>query len=323
MSDNLMAYEVARIRTAEMSLLTAQFLEQLIGAKSYGEAVRLLSDKGWGDGDQNIPLPTLLKNERARTWNFLGELTENTAEFDVFLLSNDYHNLKTAIKLAYTGMAGENYYLDEGTVPLATIKQAVATRDPSLLPGNMGVLMTEATQTLAQTENGQLCDMMIDRAALEAIYDAAKKSTCEVIRHFGEITVAAANLKVAVRCGATGKSADFIAGALATCDSLDNSDLTAAALKGVDAIAEYLGKTVYERGAEELRKSVSAFERWCDNLLIQSIRGQRHNPFTMAPLAAYALAKENEIKSVRIVLSGKLNHFPEESIRERVREMYV
>lgn len=318
-----MAYEVARIRTAEMSLLTSQFLEQLIGAKSYGEGVRLLGDRGWGDSNENTPLPTLLKNERDRTWTFLRELTDNTSQFDVFLLPNDYHNLKTAIKLAYTGTEADGYYMDEGTVPISDIKQAVKSREPSLLPPPMDALLTLATQTLAQTENGQLCDMIIDRASLEAIYASSKKSDCEVIRHFGEITVAAADLKIAVRCAKTEKSASFIMNALAKCDSIDCDELTQSALKGTDAIADYLLKTEYDSGAESLRKSVSSFEKWCDNLLIRSIRPQRHNPFTLAPLAAYALAKENEIKTVRIVLSGKLNHLPEDSIRERVREMYV
>ena len=35
------------------------------------------------------------------------------------------------------------------------------------------------------------------------------------------------------------------------------------------------------------------------------------------------LARENEIKTVRIILSGKANGLSEESIRERIREMYV
>jgi V/A-type H+/Na+-transporting ATPase subunit C len=35
------------------------------------------------------------------------------------------------------------------------------------------------------------------------------------------------------------------------------------------------------------------------------------------------LARENEIKCVRIILSGKLNDLPEKSLKERLREMYV
>ena len=38
---------------------------------------------------------------------------------------------------------------------------------------------------------------------------------------------------------------------------------------------------------------------------------------------AYVIARQNEIKTVRIILSGKLNDLPDDSIRERVREMYV
>ena len=72
-----------------------------------------------------------------------------------------------------------------------------------------------------------------------------------------------------------------------------------------------------------LRQSPSAFERWCDNLMIQRIKPQQFEPFGIGPLAAYILGRENEIKSVRIILLGKLNGLPEEAIRERVREMYV
>ena len=93
--------------------------------------------------------------------------------------------------------------------------------------------------------------------------------------------------------------------------------------KGTEGICLYLEKTPYSEGAGELRRSISAFERWCDNLMIRRLKPQRYNPFGLSPLAAYILARENEIKSVRIILSGKRHQLSQESIRERVREMYV
>ena len=99
--------------------------------------------------------------------------------------------------------------------------------------------------------------------------------------------------------------------------------LAMAALSGVPAICEYLGETSYRDGAEALKESASAFERWCDNQLIESIKPQKYNPFSAGPLVAYLLARENEIKTVRIILTGKLNGLPDERIRERIREMYV
>ena len=40
-------------------------------------------------------------------------------------------------------------------------------------------------------------------------------------------------------------------------------------------------------------------------------------------ILAFYLARMNEIKTARIILTGKANGFSEEAIRERVREMYV
>ena len=110
---------------------------------------------------------------------------------------------------------------------------------------------------------------------------------------------------------------------MASCDSLDKDRLADAAAEGEEAVAKYLDTTEYHEGAAVMKESLSAFERWCDNLLIRRIRPQLYNAFGLGPLAAYVLARESEIKSVRIVLSGKKNQLPEQSIRERVRETYV
>ncbi len=74
---------------------------------------------------------------------------------------------------------------------------------------------------------------------------------------------------------------------------------------------------------QALKTSASAFERWCDNRLIETIRPQKMNSVSMGPIIAYYLARQNEIRTVRIILTAKANDFPEEAIRERVREMYV
>ena len=81
--------------------------------------------------------------------------------------------------------------------------------------------------------------------------------------------------------------------------------------------------TAYAEGADALAESPSAFERWCDNRIIQTISPEKYHAFTIGPVIAYVIARQNEIKTVRIILSGKQNELPDDSIRERVREMYV
>lgn len=322
MAENQYIYAVARIRSKELSLLTASFIEQLLGAKSYDECIQLLEEKGWG-GDEAGDAQGLFALEQQKTWQLIGELTGDLSAFDVFLYANDYHNLKAAIKEARMNTEFPDIYIGQGTVDVKRIREAVRTREFADLPEAMRGPAREAYDVLLQTGDGQLCDIIIDRAALTAIYGAAGASGNECLRLYGELTVAAADIKTAVRAARTGKNKAFLERALAPCDTLDVGRLAQAAVEGLEAIASYLELTPYGEAVEELNHSPSAFERWCDNLLIRRIRPQRFNPFGIGPLAAYILARENEIKTVRIVLSGKLNHLPEESIRERVREMYV
>lgn len=322
MSEKEYTYAVARIRSKELALLSASFLEQLMAAKSYEECLQLLSDRGW-EAESGEPIQDILQREKTKTWELIAELVEDMSVFDVFLYANDYHNLKAAIKEVCTETKHPDIFIHQGTIEPELIEKAVRERDFTLLPEHMREAAREAFEALLHTRDGQLCDIMVDRAALEALYAASKSSKNELLKLYGELTVVTADIKIAVRAQRTGKDLAFLKRALADCDTLDTMRLAMAAVAGQDEICAYLESTNYAEAVAELRTSPSAFERWCDNLIIRSIKPQLYNPFTIGPLAAYILARENEIKTVRIVLSGKQNQLSEDSIRERVREMYV
>ena len=316
-------YAVARIRAKELLCFGSPAMEQLMACKTYEECLRMLNEKGWGDGSAGQTPESLLDGERNKTWEQLRELVEDMSVFDVFLYANDYHNLKAAIKENYAPSHGADIYSSNGTIDPAVFRQAADEHDFSVLPAGMRDAAEEAMSVLRETGDGQLCDIIIDKAALNAILQAGKASGDPLLAFYAEHTVATANIKTAVRCQKTGKSLDFIQRALAECDTLDVSLLTQASVESFDAIIAYLNTTEYSGAAEALTQSASAFERWCDNRLIEKIRPQKYDTSTIGPLAAWLLARENEIKTVRILLSGKRNGLSDDAIRERLREMYV
>lgn len=322
MPEKQYTYAVARIRSKEMQLLDTQFINQLMAAPGYNECLKLLLDKGWGQ-EEHIELEQILAYEQEKTWNFISELIEDMSVFNVLLLPNDYHNLKAAIKMVYTGLEDESLFISRGTVNAYTILEAVKTQDLSMLPEDMRSPAVEAYQILTETGDGQLCDLIIDKAALEALYAAGKEQTNDVLRLFAEMKIASSNIKIAVRAQRTGKSLEWIQRALAPCDSLDIEFLSRAAASDLEEVYEYLRHTEYKEGVNELEQSLSFFERWCEDRLIQKIQPQKYNPFSIGPLVAYLLARDNEIKTVRIILLGKLNQLSNQSIRERLRIMYV
>lgn len=320
-------YAVTRVHAHEQNLLSKQDVEQLVSAKNAAECFRLLADKGWG-APETPPndADALLGAEKEKTWGLIEELSGELTQFNVFRYGNDFHNLKAAIKLAYSANEEKDqsrYFQGHGTVDLDVLKKAANEHNFTDLPPAMAAAGRQAYEALAHTGNGQACDIAIDRATLIAIDEAGKKSESELLRHYAQLLVDSANIKAAVRCCLMKKPLDFIEQAIAPAGTLDTKELMKAATQDLEAIYARLRNTDYSGAVEALQVSVASFERWCDNQMMEMIRPQRYNYFSIEPLAAFILGRENEIGVVRLILSAKINNLSDQALRERLREMYV
>ena len=323
MSNTKYTYAVARIRALEVSLFSDAVIEQLLACKTAEQALQFVTEKGWGDLSAGGNMDAVLKREEEKTWEVIRDVAPDMSVFDVLSYPKLYHNLKAAIKEVCTETQNPGIFYDDCAIPGKEMLQIVESREFSRLPGSMSRVAEEACEALLHTRDGQLCDIMLDKAALEAIYEAGKRSGEPIIEDYADTTVAIADIKIAVRSQKTGKSADFMRSAMAECAGVNVEQLIRAALAGADEIAQYLEGTSYAGGAEALRESPSAFERWCDNRMIETLKPQKYETFSVGPLLGYLIARENEIKTVRIILTGKQNGFPDDAIRERIRETYV
>ena len=93
-------------------------------------------------------------------------------------------------------------------------------------------------------------------------------------------------------------------------------------MKGEPELRSYLEAGRFRDAVEALERSNSEFERWCDNQLIEALRPQKTNSVSVGPIVAFDLAKENELRNVRIIVTAKANGFSEQETLERMREMY-
>ncbi len=315
-------YQVARIHAIESSLLTLQDLEQVLGAKDETEAINILSEKGFSGLGTYKDISTLLKEEREKTKRLVKSLVPDEKDFDIFLLKEDFHNLKAAIKAFISGER-DGIYSAGGSLDIEIIKTAVKEKTFSHLPENMQKAGEEALSALAKTGDGQLADIIIDKALLDATFEAGKNSACETIREYTELFVALSDIKIAFRGAKMNKSREFLQRCLAKCESLDTEKLAEYASASEDALCEFIEYTPYNECLDIIKKSYTEFEKWCDNKIMSVILKQKTNSFTIAPIVAYYYARETEISAVRLVLSGVLNGLDENLIKERLRLLYV
>ena len=293
MKDTEYAFGVAKIRAVENRLLTSQTLESIISADSFEAAVKILSDAA-----------------------------PDKKELDFLIVKNDFHNVKAVYKSMLAGRDCEKYFIEPSVIGPQTLKQALVKKKYDELPKFLAEPAKKAYDLLTQTMDGQLFESVLDGASLKARLELARLNEDEFSVGLAQLMTALDDIKTAVRASGMSKERGFYEASLAECRSLELTSLTDAALAGQDALLEYISLAGYEKLAESIKISAVAFEREADNMLADYVKSAKYQSFGLAPIAAFCLGIENEIKTVRIVLSCKKNGFDEKSIRERVRKLY-
>lgn len=315
-------YAVARIRFKETKLLSDADLDALLLSKDVDAVMRLLRDKGWGDNTDCRP-EELLALEEKKLWEFIDETVEDKSVLNFLLIPNDYHNLKVILKAITRDTKPDGMLIDNSVVDPEKLYTAIKAREYGDLPDYLQEIAQETMTTLLQTSDGQLCDIIVDKACMEHVYRLGKESDNEIIKLYCELFVASADIKIAFRSSKTKKKLDFIRRSMAECDTLEIEMLSQAAVEGYDAVIAYLGTTEYRSAVDAIGTSMSSFEKWCDDYLTNVMKPQKWEPFGIGPIVAYIIARQNEIKAVRMIISAKVNHLSENMIKERLRDMYV
>ena len=201
MIDTKYTYAVARIRALETALFTSATLDQLMACQTEEQCLQLIQEKGWGGADTPVNAEAILTREQEKIWENIKDLGVDMSVFDVLSYPNMFHNLKAAIKDVCTEENGRamNIYYDDTAISPEEMLEIVRSKDFSRLPKYMAGAAKEAYETLLHTRDGQLCDVIVDKAALEAIYAAGREAKDSIIKDYAESTVAIADIKIAVR----------------------------------------------------------------------------------------------------------------------------
>lgn len=315
------AYAVARIRSNETSLMTPADIEQLIACSGYAAALRILADKGWNvpEGSQSFDIP---EKELEKAWKLICECAPDVELLEALVIGNDFSNLKAAVKATISGLDADDYYTYPCVASTDDSSEAVTTRSFEMLPEYLRDCAETAFDCVARLESGQLAEVAIDKASFETRLKYAERSQSGLLIRITRLACAAANIKIALRSAAMGKSEDFALDAMCRCDGLDLKELLDAAFAH-KPLAEVLRNTDFEVFAESADKGFTELEKKLDNTVVSLLDSAKFMTFGPDPLVAYYVAKQTEAKNVRIILSAKLANLPAQAIHERVREIYV
>ncbi len=313
MKDTNYAYAIANVRSAEPQLISKSFMEQLADTSDFEQAKRLMADSGIDSFDDYM----------VKSWQFLENIAPDIKELEFLIVKIDFHNLNAIIKGIISGTEGIEFCIRPCILEVEELQQKIKNGNFEELPHWISKTAEEAYSLLTSTMDGQLFDMFIDIAGLKAIKDFALLANCSFAEEFTELFVAIADIKIAVRIAGTQRGEAFLNNAFCVCDTLDTDELKKAVLKGKEELVEYIGKTKYSDLCGSILKSTADLERVCDNMIMAFLDDARYVSFGPQPLICYYLARETELKMLRIIASCKNAELGSEVIRERMRELYV
>ena len=313
------AYSVAYIRAIENKLLSHSDIESLITADTLEAAARFLSDKGYGSISSLDNIDAVLQEAFSKCFDEVKSIAPKDAPLDVLLYKNDFHNLKVVLKAVQLGIKDySNYIILPSTINYETIIASVVKGDISSLDDMLSDVAKRAYDILSTTGDSQLCDCLIDKAAMDYSLSVAKESKNEFLEGLVRLSNTLTDIKIAARCVLTGKDADFADISLSEDSMIERGELIRHISSGFSNLLEYIASCGFEKAAAALKISLNEFEKYSDEAIGEYVKDTKYITLGIEPLISYIYSKQNEIQSIRIIINAKLNDIDEEKIRERI-----
>ncbi len=309
-------YSTPRFRYAEAKMLTSGDLFAMCDM-SFADAVARLEDSGivfLSDDSGNVNYDFAAEKMIVDMYRLVEEIIPDFSTYELFRYPYYCHNLKTEIKCRIRGVPTEGLLYDFGSVEY---------------PAPMLLASREAAEAYERSQNPQIVDFLLDKACYAQMLDVATKSGCELILALVRAKIDMTNILTLIRIknmppaelGIARLAEAYIAGgelSIEWANSLFCAD--------IKTLAEALEHTSYTRLAKavfDFGGSMSQLELAADNAYMDIAREAKRISFGPEVAAGYIVAKEIEIKNIRILLSGLATGVSPIKIRERLREAYV
>lgn len=323
-------FAVGRIRSLEKGLISQDRMNR-IAESSLEDAMRLLHESGYGDMPDASAGETeqMITRELAKTAQIINEVTPAKDVTDLFLLKADVHNLKVLIKARLLGSEEEPMLLVGGVYDADRLKAYVAEQQYRDLPGAFSDALGALEKELTIKVDPQHVSIALDRAYhLHARSVIATHKENPFLRQYFDALADFDNVLAMLRLREMCASKDTLEDVLLPAGDVAHSTLLAAFDQPYETLSRQVatGKagSAIAAGLDEAQRTghTSALEKTRDNHLLALIKKDKYDVMTLQPVLGYYLAREQEAKSIRLIITAKRNGLDESVITERLRELY-
>lgn len=322
-----------RTKVLEKRLLSRVRIDRMVDAKDAEEAFKMLGETEYTSVLANITraedYEKALSAELERVYTLMREISKEQIIVDLMALKYDYHNLKVMIKEKELNKDLSHLYIPIGITDYKNVKSAFLAGDLRDLDPEIREAINAATLDYETNKDPQRIDLILDNYYFNHLYKLAKKTEVKLFIEYVEDLIDFTNIKTLIRLKRQGKDLKFLKEAILSNGNVDKDLIILSLNESIDTIINkfrnYRIGPGLKIGLENYRQTekLSELEKYVDNYLMNMNLPSKYVVFGPEPIFSYLIAKEAEIRVLRIVMVSKLNKLAPDAIRERLRDLYV
>jgi len=330
------------IKKLEKELLNKDILDRMIKSSDAVSALKILTESGLNDYSFDLNNPANYENslnrELLKTYDIIKNISKvSTFNFLYFTFASkyDFHNIKILIKSKYLKKDISNELFSPiRTIDIEKLNSAIKDEKYEDIPDSFEFLIKKTFSEYSKFNDPEIIDFILDKERYIMIFNKIKEveiiETEELfLRRFIKINIDLNNIISCIRAKVRGDRKSFTKEFLIPEGDFKIENIAEIYDSPLSSWCEKLihtdYKNVVETGVNYFQKnnSLMELEKLRDNFIINFSKIGKYITFGIEPLVGFITAKENDIKNIRIILSGKLNKLSPDQIKERVRDTYV
>jgi V/A-type H+-transporting ATPase subunit C len=318
------AYPTARARVLALAMIPRTVFVDMANASSFAEVTELLAGTEYAIGASatSDEIEQMLMARRTEARQLFASLMVDAEIVEFLRMREDFTNMRLAIRRVLTNRPLGLDYSDEGNVPAEEFEEIFEQENYERLPGYLREAVEAAVLGYYEDKDIRRIDYELDRMEAQIRLDEALRLKNVFILSLVRLRIDLYNLCTMLRLKMAQREDEtrfFVSGGY-----VDTDKFRQGLAIGLEGIAALFYATPYhellERSIPYLRSEQSflALEKECENY----VKGFLQTTQTIAsgpqPVVAYFLMKEAEIRTVRMVLTGKKNSLSPKLILDRL-----
>jgi V/A-type H+/Na+-transporting ATPase subunit C len=329
MENTIFAQSIARIRFLETKMLDRSKLESLVEARDFGDCIKMLQDTKYGEYVTTTDYEEGLKHALEDLYKDMFKTTPLSEVVDILAVRYDAHNIKSLIKGKFLGREMDSILIDAGKIPVEKLKPMMKEENFRDLPKTLRGYVEKALEDFKNTQDPQNIDITIDRGMYEYMLEIAKGSELSYLEQIVRLMIDIVSIKSFIRIKLQDKEKEFLQTVFIRGGHLDIDTFLNSINDSLESFSNKIAHTDHFKWAKEgigeyiKNGDLGGLERYGDNYLIEYLKKAKLVSFGPEPIIAYIIARENEVRALRIILTGKKNEVQPDIIKERLRDVYV